>query len=230
MICFSLSLLFFRASPPISQQTSQPATPITDHAGLEHRVESLIDALDDPVYRAREDARKKLEQLGEVALPLLARHLSNPNQEIASRIASIIHKPKDPRLCAELAFQLIATSDPDWMEMGVHMLFESPEDVANPFADRVAKSSGLVRQLCEPVVEELQQSVKRWELFRKRERKLRKTNPGQADRELTMQTESNLYEAEAAYWQAHDLLLDEVEGTKPPDDHAPIASSRPATR
>ena len=225
MTCFCLNVLLFCSFPPGSQPTSQPAATIVDRAVLEPRVASLVDALDDPVYRTREDARKKLEQLGDAALPLLARHLSNPNQEIASRIASIIHKPKDPRLCAELAFQLIATSDPDWMEMGVHMLFESPEEVAKPFTDRVTKSSGLVRQLCEPVVDELQQSAKRWEMFRKRERKLRKTNPAQADRELTMQTESNLYEAEVAYWQAHDLLLDELEGANPPDDHAPTASS-----
>jgi hypothetical protein len=225
-----LSLLFLFAAPPASQPSSAPSLSTEDQTRLAEQVDSLVRSLADANYQTREASQQKLQGLGDAALPLLVRHLASSNPEISSRVESIIRTPKDPRLCAELAFKLIATTDPDWMEKGVHMLYESPVEVSEHFAELAGKSQGIVRRVCEPVVSQLQETNRRWQHFLKRHRKLLEADPGQAAREFTMQTESNLYEAEAAYWMAHDVLLDEQEGTVTEGKPVKSAASEPAEK
>lgn len=142
--------------------------------------------------------------MGEAALPYLIDFIGDANPEISNRIAAIIKRPKDPALRVEVAVRLLATADPDQMESGVYMLFESPIEDYDLFVKRTRNARGLERAIFQPVAEQLANWKKITERFNRRYERLRREKPAVAAKELKLHRGSMYYQAEAAYWTALD--------------------------
>jgi hypothetical protein len=161
--------------------------------------------------------------MGEAVLPALIPHISDDDAEVAGRIRELVAKPREPKLRVEIGARFIETADPDWMERGVHMLFEDPTSVSDLFAKRAQAAEGIRQALLTPVAEQLARTKARKENFRARYPKWAKENPEAAARLLNMDKASDLYDAEAAYWTAYDVLGDweEESGTSRPRAASP---------
>lgn len=205
--------------PAESPPTSAPA----DDIRLAARVRELVARLGDRDFAKREAAQRDLAGLGEAAVPLLVPYLSAKDGEVAPRVLRLIGTPRDPKVRVDAALRLMESGDPDWLETGVHMLFERPGEVIEPFMARAAEARGLLRKLLEPVSEQLSLWERTEKLFRRNYERLRETNPEGAARLLRTHETSHLYNAEAAYWGAYEALQDYQE--HPPPTSAPAAPS-----
>lgn len=183
---------------PTSGPTTQPAT--------EAVVRRLVRQLGAEQYAVRESAQKKLADMGEVALPYLMEFIGSDNPEVSNRVASVIRRPKSPALRVEIAARLLSTADPDQMESGVYMLFESPVEDYDLFVARMRKARGIERAIFEPVAERLAIWKEMTERFNRRYARLRREKPDAAERELKNHRETKYYQAEAAYWPALEAL------------------------
>lgn len=183
---------------PTSKPTTQPAT--------EAVVRRLVRQLGAAEYAARESAQKRLTDIGEAALPYLIEFIGNENPEVSNRVASVIRRPKNAALRVEIAARLLSTADPDQMESGVYMLFESPVEDYDLFTKRMRKTRGMERAIFEPVAERLAVWKDMTERFNRRYARLHREKPDAAERELKKHRETKYYQAEAAYWPALEAL------------------------
>ena len=212
-----LPLLMLLAAPPTGGPATQPAghaprphptsRPTTQPA-TEAVVRRLVRQLGAAKYAVRESAQKQLADMGEAALPYLMEFIGSDNAEVSNRVASVIRRPKTPALRVEIAARLLSTSDPDQMESGVYMLFESPIEDYDLFVKRMRKARGVERAILEPVAERLAVWKEMTERFNRRYAKLRREKPEVAERELKNHRETKYYQAEAAYWPALEALED----------------------
>jgi len=161
---------------------------------------------------------------GESALPCLISRITDASSEASIRAVALIGKPRDPALRAEAAARMLASEDPDWMERAVHMLFEAPAAYCDAFEQHARQAPVSRRVVFDTVLEQLRASRQRWLTFETRYQRLRREKPEQAERERKMQTDTNLYEAEAAYWSALDALAEEPAKHRSP---APPTSGHP---
>jgi len=197
---------------PTSGPTTRPA--------IEAEVRRLVRQLGAAEYAVRESAQKRLADMGEAALPYLMEFIGSGDSEVSTRVASVIRRPKTPALRVEIAVRLLSTTDPDQMESGVYMLFESPVEDYDLFVERMRKTRGVERAILEPVAERLATWKDMTERFNRRYARLSREKPDVAERELKNHRETMYYQAEAAYWPALEAL-EEYEVR----DHAP--TSRP---
>jgi hypothetical protein len=190
--------------PTTTRPASQPARLHTE----DREIEALIARLGSARFAERQEAHRRLAALGERAVPLLIVQITSPNPEVASRAAELAGEPADPVLRARVAAALIATTDPDWMERGVHMLFRSPVQVCDEFAARASSAPARAAPAFAVIASMLKEARQRWEHFQPRYERLLKEKPDAADRERQLQEGTNLYNAEAAYWTALEALED----------------------
>ncbi|HUN80698.1 MAG TPA: hypothetical protein VMV81_04235 [Phycisphaerae bacterium] len=194
-----LLLLAPTTPPPTSAPVDRPAR-------LE--IEALIAKLSSRSFAERQAAQEKLKSLGESATAVVIQHLPNPDDDVARRLVDLIGKPHDIALRVDAAARLIETTDPDWMERGVQLLFEDPTAACGLFTEKSARVEGRARALFGPIAEQLQRSKSRHELFQAKLEKWRKQDPENAARMVVMERESDLYDADAAYWSAIEALDD----------------------
>ncbi len=177
-------------------------------------------------FQTREAAQRELKELGDEAAVYLIPFVSDPNNEIASRVTAALATPRDPALRVELAIRLLTTTDPDWMERGVYVLFSSPGDVCDLFVERTRKAKGLSRVVLEPVREQLLEWKRMDEVFQRNYERIRLKSEEKAEALRKSNEDSRLYHAEAAYWGAHDALLDEQENRPEPTASGPADETR----
>lgn len=225
-LVFLLWLYITANSPPSSAPTSQP----TSRPSIADRVAALIVDLRSPKFTVREQAQRKLASMGEAAIPYLLDHLSATDPELARRVADIVGRPHDPALRADVAIRLLATTDPDWMERGVYMLFDDPLGVCDRFLEKTRDAEGAPRIIFKAVTERLVVARRRHENHAKRYARLIKEKPELAEKERLMNQETDRYDAEAAYWTAYEGLLDYEEqfsrrSTNRGDENEPTTSA-----
>ncbi|HKQ47277.1 MAG TPA: hypothetical protein VJZ71_04305 [Phycisphaerae bacterium] len=212
--------------PPGFGPTSQPASqPATRPAGRPEIVR-LVAELGSPDFKARESAHRQLAAMGDAVSVELIEYIADPDEEIASRVVALLGKPKDPALRVEVAVRLLSTADPDWMERGVHLLFESPAEIIERFFDRTKDARGVERVIFDIVGERLRSWKKMDDIFQANYARAKEKNPEAAERLLQSNRESNLYDAEAAYWSA----VEAVEDYRDPQGGEGGASSRPTSQ
>lgn len=186
-----------------SRSTTTSATRTTSSATtINAKIEGLIRRLGDREFRVRERAQQDLAALGEAALPYIAANLQHKDPEIAQRLGRLVRRPDDPALRIQTVEKLIASADPDWVELGVYMLFRDPVADADAFRALTNKATGIERAMFDPVAEQLEQWKQITELHLRRQVKLMKEKPDAAEKERKMQADTFYYQAEAAYWQA----------------------------
>ena len=219
LLSASLAIHLLALGPPNATTSSAPAAPTSRPANT--RVEKLLTQLRSPQFAVREAAQKKLSELGETALPALIPHLSDEDAEVASRVAELVGKPRDPALRIEVSVRLIESTDPDWIERGVHMLFEDPLPICDLFIHRANAAQGQCRELLKPVADQLRRTKTRHENFQSRYPKWLKENPEGAAKLLIMNRESDLYDAEAAYWAVREVMGEREDR---PDGRSPTSA------
>lgn len=214
------------ATRPADPSTSRPAA--VEGVSRES-IDRLARALGSPRFKARQAAQRQLQVIGEAATPFLLPYISDPNPEIAGRVASLIRTPSDPELRVELAWRLLTTTNPDWMERAVHIVFEEPAETCDLFLARAKNAAGIDRVVSGPVVDWLEQWRKDNQRIRRQYEKTKRRDPAAAARLLDLQSGTNLYLAEAAYWEALEALLERTveRDAKKPET---IAASRPTSR
>ncbi len=229
------AMLTALAEDPTSQPAKVPASRPTDAADaadapatkpdFERRVRTLVKALGSSVYRERERAQLELSRMGESAVPVLVDFIGDSNPEIANRATALIKRPTDPALRVETAARLIATADPDHIELGVYMLFESPVDDYDLLVQRTRGLTGIQKAVFEPILEQMAQ----WRAITIRHLERRKAllienRLEVAENEQKEHGRSMYYQAEAAYMLAVDAALDYGS----PQAEAPQAATQPA--
>ncbi len=178
--------------------TSAPGRPIPADA----EIERLIRELGDPSFEKRESAQRALAARGDAAVPHIAAHLDHGNPEIAHRLIRLLQRPADPALRIDTVRRLIASANPDWIEMGVYMLFRDPVADADAFRQLAEQSSGIEGAMFAPIAEQLDEWKRITELHLRRQKTLITQKPDAAEKERKMHAETFYYQAEAAYWQA----------------------------
>lgn len=221
------------AVDPTTQQAKLPASrPIeataapTTQPDFERRVHTLVKALGSSVYRERERAQLELARMGEAAVPVLVEFIGDPNPEIANRVTALIKRPSDPALRVETAVRLIATADPDHIELGVYMLFESPLEDYDLLIQRTSSLSGIQKATFVPIIEQMTQ----WRAITirhlERQKMLLLENRIEvAANERNLHAGTMYYQAEAALMMAIDAALDYG---SPQADELPRAATQPA--
>ncbi len=206
------------AMPPSSQPTTQPfARSIVDH---------LISELGSPDFKTREAAHHRLAEMGDQANAELVEHVTDSNEEIATRSVALLGKPKDPALRVELAVRLLSTADPDWMEKGVYLLFDSPREIFDLYLSRTKDARGVERVIHDIVGEQLRSWKRNDDVFQRNFARIQEKNPAAAERLQQSQHDSNLYDAEAAYWSAVEAVAD----YRDPDRADRRVTTRPTRR
>ena len=213
-----LSLLFLDPSGG-QQSTSAPATQPAVSDAVRGEVERLIKQLGSRRFKDREAAQAKLAAMGDDAAALLVPHITSSDPEVAARTAAILGTPANPRVRVELALRLITSTDADWMERGVHMLFAAPRETAELFLERTASARGRDRVIFEPIREQFEQWQRMERMFQEHYGRIKDKNPERAETLRKSHEESALYCAEAAYWGAQDALAD-AQKHPPPDTMA----------
>ncbi|MBK8268193.1 MAG: hypothetical protein IPK83_07750 [Planctomycetes bacterium] len=217
------------ASQPTSRPTSQ-SSGSGKRSDASSAVRRLIARLGSPDFKTRESAQA-LERLGEAAMPTLVEYVGHKNPEIANRVAALIRRPSDPELRVETAIRLLVTADPDWMEMGVYMVFASPLEDYDLLAARAVESKGIERAILQPVVEQL----KEWrgitlihQEFVKKHTALGNTEKIKTQEEL--HRGSMYYQAESALAYAVEAAIEfkPVDGNEAAPTTKPTVTSRPA--
>lgn len=214
MLAHLLPLFMLLAAPtggPTTQPTDhtprpRPTSRPTTRPAIEAVVRRLVRQLGAAEYAVRESAQKQLADMGEAALPYLMEFIGSDDSEVSNRVASVIRRPKTPALRVEVAARLLSTADPDQIESGVYMIFESPVEDYDLFVERMRKTRGVERAIFEPVAERLAIWKEMTERFNRRYARLRREKPEAAERELKNHRETKYYQAEAAYWPALEAL------------------------
>jgi len=209
-------------SRPVDAATSRPTTA----PALEAKVEQLVRQLGARRFQEREAAQRELEAMGDEASALLIPHVTHKTAEIAARVAAILGTPRDSALRVELATKLILSTDADWMERGVHMLFAAPDDAIELFMSRTKSARGRDGVIFAPIREQVEMWQRMRRMFSEQYPRILKKNPEKAESLRKLHEESVLYYAEAAYWGAQEALLDAQEHPlpdKPADDSASSA-------
>ncbi|MFQ5501136.1 MAG: hypothetical protein ACE5EQ_02425 [Phycisphaerae bacterium] len=169
------------------------------------KIRRLIHRLGDRSYRVREAAQTALARLGPAALPYLVEFIDSRDPEIANRVVSLIKRPEDAALRMVVVIRLLSTGDPDLMEPGVHMLFEAPLIDYDLFVASTKNAEGLQRAIFEPIAAQLAEWKRSTEQhLARRVKLLRDQRIDVAADELKRHRGTQLYQAEAAYWQAVD--------------------------
>jgi len=203
-----LILLGLSGTLPAFAPTSQPASQPTTRRASRSEVARLVAELGSPDFTARESAHRRLAAMGEGISGELVKHVADANEEIASRVVALLGKPKDPALRVEAAVRLLATADPDWMEKGVYMLFDAPEEILDLYFTRTKAARGVERVIFDIVGERLRSWKRMNDIFRENYERAKAKNPEAAERLLQSNRDSNLYDAEAAYWSAVEAVAD----------------------
>ena len=217
-----LSVSALAATGPASGPASQPTTRSVDRT----EVTRLVAALGSPDFAAREAAHQRLAGMGESINKELVHFIADPNEEIASRVVALLGKPKDPALRVEAAVRLLATADPDWMEKGVYLLFDSPNEILDLYFQRTKDARGVERVIYDIVGERLRSWKKMNDIFEANYARAKEKNPEAAERLRQSNRESNLYDAEAAYWSAVEAVAD----YRDPQGGEQGATSQPISR
>ncbi len=212
--------------------TSRPATgpssrPTSQTAGRDD-VARLVRDLGSPRFTVRQAAQLRLSRMGDAVLPRLIPHVSDADPEVAARVAALIHSPADPALRVDLALRLMGTTNPDWIERAVHMLFETPAETCDLFIERAERARGVDRVLADPIAEEFRQWRQQERFFRRQYERIKSKDPRAAARLLKQHRAGDIYRAEAAYWSVVEALLD-YRGAGPASRAAEPAT-RPTTR
>ncbi len=213
---------------PASQPTSRPSPGIAS-PGLRERsdVARLVADLGSPDFKTRESAHRHLAELGDSADAELIEYVTDSNEEIASRVVALLGKPKDPALRVELAVRLLSTADPDWMENGVYLLFDSPNEIYDLYMSRTKDAHGVERVIFDIVGDQLRTWKKLNDVFQRNYEKIKRKNPAAAERLLQSNRDSNLYDAEAAYWTAVEAVADYRDPDRKERHSTPGPTSRP---
>ncbi|MCA9255603.1 MAG: hypothetical protein KDA33_08185 [Phycisphaerales bacterium] len=217
------SALMGAAPGPPSDPTSRAASQPTTRSATGNKVRRLIARLGHERYQIRETAQRDLKALGDAALPELAIAISHENPEIARRAQTLLRRPNDPRLRMEVVRRLIATTNPALVEKGVYMLFEDPIADYARFRELTDNASGLERAMFKPICDQLGQWRRMTELFESRQAMLINDKPEAATHERNQHADSYYYQADAAYYQALDAILDFREASA-----AGLTTTRPA--
>lgn len=227
---FALTVMW--ASLPSEQPTSRPQDAATSRPtsapALDAKVEQLVRQLGARRFQDREAAQRELSAMGDEISALLIPHVTHETPEIASRVAAILGTPRDSALRVELATKLILSTDADWMERGVHMLFAGPDDAIELFMSRTKSARGRDGVIFAPIREQIEMWQRMQRMFSEQYPRILKKNPEKAESLRKLHEESVLYYAEAAYWGAHDALLDAHEHPLPERAADNPASSAPA--
>lgn len=205
--------------------TTAPATQPAVSDAVRGEVERLIKQLGSRRFKDRESAQTKLAEMGDDAAALLVPHITSRDPEVAARVAAVLGTPSNPRVRVELALRLITSTDANWMERGVHMLFQSPRETAELFMERTGSARGRDRVIFEPIREQFEAWQRMERMFQEHYGRVKDKNPERAEALRKSHEESALYCAEAAYWGAQDALADAQ--THPPPDST--ASEPPTT-
>ena len=222
-------VILLGAFGPWPDPTSRPTTtsgPATSEPAVE-QVTSLVNGLRSPSFKVREQSQAGLRALGPAALGQLIPFLSDKDAEVARRVAEIVDRPRDPVLRVEAAVRLLATTDPDWMERAVYMLFEDPPSVCDGFFQRTKGAAGAEAVIYAPIAEKLRDAVRRHRMMQSRHERM-KDKPEIVARERKMNSESDQYDAEAAYWTAYEGLVDFEEQQNAAGSANDRVTSRPA--
>ncbi|HPF39514.1 MAG TPA: hypothetical protein P5081_07960 [Phycisphaerae bacterium] len=228
------SALVGAGPPPPSTPTSQAESRPTSQSATSDRIRRLIAQLGHERYQLREAAQRELKAMGDAALPDVAIAISHENPEIARRAQALLRRPKDARLRVEIVRRLIATTNPALVEKGVYMLFENPIEDYALFRELTDNASGLERAMFVPICDQLGQWRRITELFESRQAKLISEKPEAAIHERNQHADSYYYQADAAYYQAMDAILDFREAsaagltTSRPTSEPPAPTTRPA--
>lgn len=223
-----ISILLGQASQPAGASASSQPTSVRADDPIPRDVQDLVNRLADRSFATREDAQRRLEAMAETAAIHLARFITDPNPEIASRVAAILGTPRDPIVRTELAIRLIESTDPDWMERGVHMLFANPAETGEPFMERTRGEVGIRRVIFEPIREQMASWQRQENMFQRTYARMKEKNPERAEQLRRTHADSRLYCAEAAYWSAYDALLEEQSlGSTGSKEAEPAPSTRP---
>lgn len=211
-------------SPPTSQTpmsipTSQATTAATAAAtqprvdpAMRERVQRLVAQLGASSFAEREAAQRELAKLGEAAVPVLIPYIGSDDEEVAGRIAALVERPRDPSLRVDLAIALLKSTDPDWMERGVYLIFDAPRETGEMFLARTGHEVGSAKLVVEPVREQLLSWKQMEAVFQRSYARLLEKDPQRAESLRQMHEESNLYKAEAAYWTAVEALEEAQQG------------------
>ncbi|MBX3394250.1 MAG: hypothetical protein KF841_02665 [Phycisphaerae bacterium] len=194
-----------RSAPPTTQAVVGSSATTTTKPSDDAQVRRLVSQLGAADFKMRQAAQHELERLGERAMPVLVEFVGDANSEIANRVGSLIRRPRDATLRVETAAKLLATADPDWMEKGVYMVFETPVSDCELLAAKLDQSRGRDRAILMPVVAQLRMWRSMVVRFEERQARLLDENrTAVADKERRLHEESMYYQAEAAYWMAVD--------------------------
>lgn len=227
-----LAVTMVLASLPTEQPTSRPedasTTQPTSAPALEAKVEQLVRQLGARRFDEREAAQRELSAMGDEISALLIPHVTHKTPEIASRVAEILGTPRDSALRVELATKLILSTDTDWMERGVHMLFAGPDDSIELFMSRTKAAKGRDGVIFAPIREQIEMWQRMQRMFSEQYPRIREKSVEKAESLRKLHEESILYYAEAAYWGAHDALLDALEHPLPDKAADNPATSAPA--
>lgn len=198
--------------PSSTQPTSGPTSRPAENERLQARVTQLVERLRSARFQEREAAQKDLQALGDQAAKYLVAFIHDADEEVATRVAAIIVQTNDPALRVELAVNLLETTDPDWMEPGVHMLFKGkPEEVCERFTARTRDATGVKRSIFLAVAEQLESWRRADWAFQQNYQRIKAKSPEKAASLLAAYSDTPLYHAEAAYWSAWEALEDASE-------------------
>jgi hypothetical protein len=213
------------ASMPASEPTSRSAADLVSPE-IRAKVDRLVGELASAEFTVREKAQQQLAAMGEAAMLPLMKHVNCPDLEVAERVSTLIVRPSNPEIRIEVAYSLLATGKSHLMEPAVYMLFREPLVDCEKFAARVQTSSGLARAVCDPVLEQLKTWKMQTEIFRRNYERFLKTKPDAAEQQARLHEGSEIYAAEAAFWQAVDAAHD-FYSPPPPRPASPTTSPAP---
>lgn len=208
--------------------STQPASQPVESTSTKAEVDRLIKQLGSRRFKDREDAQRQLTLLGDGAASFLVPYVTSRDAEIAARVAAVIGTPRDPAVRVDLALRLIESTDPDWMERGVHMLFKSPGETADLFLARTESASGRNRAMFGPIREQFESWKRMERMFRASYERLKDKDPQRAEKLRESHEETALYCAEAAYWGAQDALLDVQEHPPPVQEAGELPTTAPS--
>jgi hypothetical protein len=218
--CVFICLLLALADPPVEPASSQPAEPEVKETVTQAQVEALVKRLSARDFSEREAAQRELTAMGEKAARFLVPHVTGPDTEVAVRVAAILGTPRDPEVRVELCLRLIESADPDWLERGVHVLFERPDETYAPFMKRSQDGGDLMRVILAPIREQFESWKRQDDMFQRTYARTREKDPARAEQLRRLHEETSLYCAEAAYWGAVEALA-EYQGLRLESDDSP---------
>ncbi|MCZ6816200.1 MAG: hypothetical protein O7F76_05815 [Planctomycetota bacterium] len=221
--------VFVEAGPATRPAEPTTTRPTADESVIGRSIAPLVRNLASPRYAVRQAAQRRLELIGDAATPFLLRYVSDPNPEIAGRIVALIQDPREPKHRVELAWRLLCTTNPDWMERAVHTIFEEPAETCELFMACAEDATGIDRVVAGPIVDWLARWKEEEERFMPKYEEIRQADPVAAARLLSMHTDGRMYMAEAAYWESLEALLDHRTQNDKVNSTA-RASTRPTTR